>query len=97
MRKAKIVVLVALFTFVLFFSGIAAAQTIKIGALFALTGGLAPYGPPIVNGAKLAVEQVNRIGGIFGRKLELIIRDTATAPAVGRDAASLSTWTEWLP
>lgn len=88
MRKAKTIMLVVLFTFVLFFSGIGAAQTIKIGALFALTGGLAPYGPPIVNGAKLAVEQVNRIGGIFGRNLELIIRDTATAPAVGRDAAS---------
>lgn len=67
---------------------VAGAQPIKIGALFSLTGGLAPYGPPIVNGAKLAVEQINKAGGIFGRKLKLIIRDTATSPAVGRDAAS---------
>ena len=65
-----------------------AQESIKIGALFSLTGGLAPYGPPIVNGAKLAVMQINEAGGVLGRKIELIIRDTATAPAVGRDAAS---------
>jgi len=65
-----------------------AQESIKIGALFSLTGGLAPYGPPIVNGAKLAVMQINKAGGVLGRKIELIIRDTATAPAVGRDAAS---------
>jgi len=65
-----------------------AQESIKIGALFSLTGGLAPYGPPIVNGAKLAVMQINKAEGVLGRKIELIIRDTATAPAVGRDAAS---------
>jgi len=85
----KIVVLMLIILFLLVPTIAAGAQdTIKIGALFALTGGLAPYGPPIVNGAKLAVEQINKSGGIFGRKLKLIIRDTATAPAVGRDAAS---------
>ena len=63
------------------------AETIKIGALMSLTGGLAPYGPPIVNGAKLAVEQINAAGGILGRQVELVVRDTATSPDVGRDAA----------
>ncbi len=61
--------------------------TIKIGALMALTGALGPYGPAIVNGAKLAVEQINAAGGVLGKKLELVIRDTATSPDVGRDAA----------
>jgi len=40
------------------------AETIKIGALMSLTGALAPYGPPIANGAKLAVEQINAAGGV---------------------------------
>jgi len=41
-----------------------AAQTIKIGGLYSLTGGLAPFGPPIANGAKLAVDQINEAGGL---------------------------------
>ena len=65
-----------------------AADTIKIGALMSLTGALAPYGPAIVNGAKLAVEQINAAGGVLGKQLELVIRDTGTSPDVGRDAAS---------
>jgi len=65
-----------------------AAQTIKIGGLYSLTGGLAPFGPPIANGAKLAVDQINEAGGLLGEPLEIVVRDTGTAPAVGRDAAT---------
>lgn len=85
----KVIVLMLAVLFLLVPTVVVGAQeTIKIGALFSLTGGLAPYGPPIVNGAKLAVDQINKAGGLFGKKLELVIKDTATAPAVGRDAAS---------
>ncbi len=66
----------------------AAEDTIKIGALMSLTGSLAPYGPPIANGALLAVEQINAAGGILGRQLQLIIEDDGTSPDVGRNAAS---------
>jgi branched-chain amino acid transport system substrate-binding protein len=70
-------------------SGLAAgADTVKIGALMALTGMLGPYGPPIVNGAQLAVDQINAAGGVLGMDLQLIVEDTATAPDVGRAAAS---------
>ena len=68
--------------------GVFAAETIKIGMLTALTGGLAPYGPPIQHGAELAVDHINKAGGIIGRELVLIVRDTGTAAAVGRDAAA---------
>ena len=64
------------------------ADTINLGALMALTGALGPYGPPIANGAQLAVDQINAAGGVLGRPLELIIADTATSPDVGRAAAS---------
>ena len=64
------------------------AETIKIGGVYSLTGGLAPYGPPIANGAKLAVDQINEAGGVLGKKLEIVVRDSGTAPAVGRDAAT---------
>lgn len=87
MKKVVVLILVFLFLLASTIAGVA-QEPIKIGALFALTGGLAPYGLPIVNGAKLAVEQINRAGGVLGRRVELVIRDTATAPAAGRDAAS---------
>ena len=64
-----------------------ADDTIKIGALVPLTGAIAPYGPPILDGAKLAVDQINAAGGVLGKKLELVIRDTGSSPDVGRDAA----------
>lgn len=68
--------------------GIGAAETVKIGMLTSLTGGLAPFGPPIQHGADLAVEQINKAGGIMGRELVLVVRDSGTAPAIGRDAAA---------
>lgn len=64
------------------------AEPIVIGGLFPLTGPLSPYGPPIANGAQLAVDHINAAGGILGRPVVLVIRDTATSPDVGRDAAA---------
>lgn len=66
----------------------AGQEPIKIGGLFPLTGPLAPYGQEIVKGAQMAVDQINAVGGVLGRPLELVVRDTATAPDVGRDAAA---------
>ena len=63
------------------------SDAIKVGALVPLSGSIAPYGPPIIDGAKLAVEQINAAGGVLGKKLELVVRDTASSPDVGRDAA----------
>ncbi|MBW2058393.1 MAG: ABC transporter substrate-binding protein [Deltaproteobacteria bacterium] len=81
--------ILAISLIVLFFASAGwAADTIKIGSLTALTGGLAPFGPPIDYGAQLAAAQINGAGGIFGKMVEIVTRDTATAPAVGRDAAT---------
>lgn len=62
-------------------------NTVKFGVLLPFTGAAGPYGPPVTNGAKLAVEQINAAGGILGKKVELVVRDCATSPDVGRDAA----------
>jgi ABC-type branched-subunit amino acid transport system substrate-binding protein len=83
----KKIILISLLVFTLAASGWA-ADTIKIGSLTALTGGLAPFGPSIDYGTKLAADQINAAGGIFGKMVEIVTRDTGTAPAVGRDAAT---------
>ena len=53
----------------------AEAETIKIGALGPLTGGVAIYGISATNGLKLAVDEINANGGILGKQIELNLLD----------------------
>jgi branched-chain amino acid transport system substrate-binding protein len=53
-----------------------AAPTIKIGALFSVTGSAAFLGEPERNTAVMVVDQINRAGGIKGKKVELVVYDT---------------------
>lgn len=55
-------------------------RSIKIGGLYPLTGGLASYGEPALNAAKLAIEDVNASGGIDGAELVLVVEDHACDP-----------------
>src|SRR5258708_8378331 len=59
---------------------IAANEPIKIGYLPALTGPSSSTGVGINRGTVLAVDEINAPGGVDGRKLELIVRDTQTDP-----------------
>lgn len=66
-----------------------AQETVKIGGLLETSGPLASLGQPGLDGAMLAVEQINAKGGIGGRKLELIninseSDNTATVTAAKR-------------
>jgi branched-chain amino acid transport system substrate-binding protein len=62
-----------------------ASKPILIGAPVHLTGGMAPYDVPPLEGARLAVKTINEAGGVMGRQLQLIERDGKT------DMATLST------
>lgn len=67
-----------LLAFTFLFSATAfAAPPIKIGALFAVTGPAAFLGEPERNSAKMVIDEINKAGGVKGRKLELIAYDTA--------------------
>jgi branched-chain amino acid transport system substrate-binding protein len=54
--------------------------TIAIGSLFSETGPGAAFGPQQVNGAELAIEEVNDRGGVNGAEISLIQRDDAGDP-----------------
>jgi branched-chain amino acid transport system substrate-binding protein len=56
------------------------AQSIKIGWLSSLTGPLSSAALAENEGVQLAVEEINSAGGILGRKIELLTRDTAGDP-----------------
>ncbi|MBV9014296.1 MAG: ABC transporter substrate-binding protein [Alphaproteobacteria bacterium] len=53
-----------------------AADNIKIGFPIPLSGPTAVYGKPVLAGAEMAVQEINAQGGVLGRKLELLSRDS---------------------
>ncbi|MEY3694837.1 MAG: hypothetical protein RL083_662 [Pseudomonadota bacterium] len=52
-----------------------AGDTIKIGLVSEITGVNAEAGSYTVNGTKLAIETINKNGGVLGKSLELVIED----------------------
>jgi len=64
-----------------------AAGTIKIGLLAPLTGFAAADGLSVLNSVKLAVEEVNKEGGVLGEKVELVVYDDR---ADAKEAVGLS-------
>ncbi len=63
-----------------FLSSAATAQTIKIGVNEPLTGAFAASGTYVVNGAKIAADEINAKGGLLGKKIELVIEDNKSNP-----------------
>ena len=53
----------------------AAGDTVKIGFLGALTGDVAMFGKPTLEGMKMAAEEINAAGGINGKKIEIVEAD----------------------
>ncbi|MBI9104276.1 MAG: ABC transporter substrate-binding protein [Spirochaetales bacterium] len=81
MKKSIVILLTAGLILSSIFTGCKKeADTIKIGALFAVTGGASFLGAPEAKSAEMVVEELNAAGGIDGRMIELIIKDTAGNP-----------------
>jgi branched-chain amino acid transport system substrate-binding protein len=66
---------------------LAADETIKIGAVYPMTGPVAYDGQTLLQGARVAIGEINAAGGIKGRKLELAVEDGACIPAQSVAAA----------
>jgi branched-chain amino acid transport system substrate-binding protein len=58
----------------------ARADTIRIGVNEPLTGPFAASGTYVVNGAKIAADEINARGGLLGKKIELIVEDNKSNP-----------------
>lgn len=56
-------------------------ETIKIGVNMELTGAVAAYGKSEQNGIKLAVDEINKAGGVDGKKIELVTKDNKSENA----------------
>jgi branched-chain amino acid transport system substrate-binding protein len=57
-----------------------AAEPIRIGAIFSVTGPAAFLGEPEKNTAKMLEEEINKANGLLGRKIEVIVYDDESDP-----------------
>ena len=57
-----------------------AADTIKVGAILAVTGPASFLGAPEAKTLEMLTADINAKGGINGKKIELIIKDSAASP-----------------
>lgn len=51
------------------------SNSIKIGAILMMTNAGSSYGENSLNGANLAIDEINSNGGVLGKKLELVLED----------------------
>ena len=58
----------------------ASAQDILVGEYASLTGSEATFGVNSDNGVQLAADEINKAGGVLGRKIKLIVEDDQSKP-----------------
>lgn len=66
----------------------AAAQPIKVGTIFPLSGGAGPNGQQVTNAVKVMAELINAKGGVLGRPIAVVSKDDESTPAVGVSRAN---------
>ncbi len=64
-----------------------AGEKIKVGLLFPMKGGLGGAGANRVVAAKVALQEINKAGGVLGSELELVLKDTESNPQIARKRA----------
>ncbi|MDW8070287.1 MAG: ABC transporter substrate-binding protein [Anaerolineae bacterium] len=65
-----------------------AAEPIKIGGMYNVTGGMSSIDAPGLNGMKLAAKQINEAGGLLGRPVEIVAIDGKTDQTAVTNAVS---------
>src|SRR5512139_605699 len=64
------------------FTRAAAQETVKLGLNYPRTGPYFSQGLDQIRAAEMAVAEVNAAGGILGKKVELVVRDSQSRPDV---------------
>jgi branched-chain amino acid transport system substrate-binding protein len=74
-----------------------AQDTFRFGLAMPLTGSQALYGQDQVKAAEWAVAEINKAGGVNGKKLEMIVLDTQADPQLGIQMANRLVSVEKVP
>lgn len=90
--KKIISLMLAVIIVISMFSGCSVnnGDTVKIGSVHPLSGGMAYEGQAMVNAQMIAIDKINSAGGINGKKLELVTADSlGTADGAASGALKL--------
>ncbi|MCH9608885.1 MAG: Aliphatic amidase expression-regulating protein [Chlamydiales bacterium] len=68
-------------TILLLFGTLHGKPPIKVGILHSLTGTMKESETPVVDATLFAIEQLNSVGGVLGRKIEPVVVDGASSEA----------------
>ncbi len=69
-------------------TGSTSTGDIKVGVYGDLTGQTASFGKSTKNGVELAFEEINKAGGVNGRKLVMVVEDSQGQPAIAKTVMS---------
>ncbi|SKA73598.1 amino acid/amide ABC transporter substrate-binding protein, HAAT family [Clostridium sp. USBA 49] len=61
---------------------------IKVGLNYELSGNVASYGTSLSNGAELAIEEINKNGGVLGKQLKVVKADNKSENAESANVAT---------
>jgi branched-chain amino acid transport system substrate-binding protein len=64
-----------------------AAEPVKIGIVMSYSGWFQPIDASTINGAMLAVKEINAAGGVLGSPIEVVTFDNKSEPPLGADGA----------
>ncbi len=59
-----------------------AASPIRVGVISPITGAWTVYGKAHLSGFELAVDEINKAGGVLGRQIESVVADSKTEPRI---------------
>ncbi|PKL51900.1 MAG: branched-chain amino acid ABC transporter substrate-binding protein [Nitrospira bacterium HGW-Nitrospira-1] len=80
MRRVRFLAVAFLLMFAMTVSPAFAKDTIKVGAILAVTGPASNLGAPEARTLEMLVEGINKKGGVNGKKIELLIKDSGANP-----------------
>jgi branched-chain amino acid transport system substrate-binding protein len=69
-------------------SSAASGSTIKVGLNYELSGAVATYGQSLVSGIELAVDEINKSGGVLGKQIELVKTDNKSETTESANVAT---------
>ncbi|HYA31167.1 MAG TPA: ABC transporter substrate-binding protein, partial [Thermodesulfovibrionales bacterium] len=73
-------IVLVLMTCVFLHGNVYAADTIKVGAILAVTGPASFLGAPEARTLEMMTDEINKKGGIKGKKIEVIVKDSGANP-----------------
>lgn len=59
------------------------ATPVRIGVIGPMSGGSSDFGQSMLNGIRVAVAEINAVGGYLGRPIELVVKDDRADPDTG--------------